>query len=129
MTRVFKTRAFTSQIKKSGLTDAALCEAVAEMRRGLIDADLGGGVVKKRVALPGQGKSGGARTLLATNKGSRWFFVFGFKKNERTNISAVELEALKRYAGELLGLRDVQLQLLIETDGLMEICHDQKNTR
>lgn len=64
MRRVFTTKGFQRQVKKSGLTDEALCEAVAEMERGLIDADLGGGVVKKRVALSGRGKSGGARTLL-----------------------------------------------------------------
>lgn len=129
MSRVFKTRAFASQTKKSGLTDAALCKAVAEMQRGLIDADLGGGVVKKRVALPGGGKSGSARTLLATNRGSRWFFVFGFNKNERANISAVELEALRLLADNLLILRDADLQKLIELDGLTEICHDQESTR
>lgn len=78
--RVFKTKAFASQTKKPGLTDAALCQAVAEMQAGLIDADLGGGVVKKRVALPGRGKSGSARTLLATNRASRWFFVFGLPR-------------------------------------------------
>ena len=75
-----KTRVFQRWQKKSGITDAALLVALAEMQAGLIDADLGGGVVKKRVALAGRGKSGGARTLLATNKGSRWIFVYGFEK-------------------------------------------------
>lgn len=129
MSRVFKTRAFATQTKKSGLTDAALCKAVAEMQRGLIDADLGGGVVKKRVALPGGGKRGGARTLLATNRGSRWFFVFGFNKNERANVSAVELEALKLLSANLLSLDDSGLRTLIESEGLTEICHDQESTR
>jgi hypothetical protein len=58
-------------------------EAVAEMVQGLVDADLGGGIVKKRVALPGRGKRSGARTLVVTNKGKRWFFVFGCEKNDR----------------------------------------------
>lgn len=71
MKRVFKTRHFSRWLRKTELTDKALCLAVAEMVQGLIDADLGAGVVKKRIALPGRGKSGGARTLLATNKGSR----------------------------------------------------------
>lgn len=62
------------------MTDTELCHAVAEMSQGLIDADLGGGVVKKRIATGGRGKSGGARTLIATNRGSRWFFVFGFER-------------------------------------------------
>lgn len=87
MRRVFKTRHFARWMRKTELTDSALCAAVSEMAAGLIDADLGGGVLKKRVALPGRGKSGSARTLVATNKGVRWFFVFGFEKNERASIS------------------------------------------
>jgi hypothetical protein len=61
-------------MRKAGLTDQTLYRAVAEMAEGLVDADLGGNVVKKRVALPGQGKRGGARTIVATNWGDRWFF-------------------------------------------------------
>ncbi len=80
MERVFKTRHFCRWMRKTELTDKVLCRAIQEMVQGLIDADLGGGVVKKRVGLAGRGKSGGARTLLATNKGSRWFFVYGFEK-------------------------------------------------
>ncbi|MHB1618513.1 MAG: type II toxin-antitoxin system RelE/ParE family toxin [Sulfuricella sp.] len=76
MKRVFKTRHFCRWMRKTELTDNALCAAVAEMAQGLVDVDLGGGVVKKRVGLAGRGKRGGARTLVATNKGSRWFFVF-----------------------------------------------------
>lgn len=80
MTRVFKTRHFQRWMRKTALSDAALCKAVEEMVAGLIDADLGGGVLKKRVGLAGRGKRGGARTLVASNRGSRWFFVFGFEK-------------------------------------------------
>jgi hypothetical protein len=65
-------------MRKTALTDVVLCKAVQEMAAGLIDADLGGGVLKKRVGLAGRGKRGGVRTLVATNKGNRWFFVFGF---------------------------------------------------
>ncbi len=122
--RVFKTKAFASQTKKFGLTNAALCQAVSEMQAGLVDADLGGGVVKKRVALPGRGKSGGARTLLATNRGSRWFFVFGFAKNERSNVSDIELEALKMLAHDLLSLNDSKLDQAVLGGQLMEICND-----
>jgi hypothetical protein len=82
-------------MRKTELTDAVLCKAVQEMAGGLIDADLGGSVVKKRVGLAGRGKRGGVRTLIATNKGNRWFFVFGFEKNERGNINDEELQALK----------------------------------
>jgi len=68
--RVFKTRHFGRWVRKAGLSDQALCQAVEEMAGGLIDADLGGGGVKKRVGIAGRGKRGGARTLVATNKGT-----------------------------------------------------------
>ena len=124
MKRVFKTRYFSRWMRKTELTNSALCEAVVEMVQGLVEADLGGGVVKKRVALPGRGKSGGARTLVATNKGNRWFFVFGFEKNDRANISDQELEALQDLAQDLLARTGAQLDLAVQTSALEEICHD-----
>lgn len=126
MRRVFKTRHFSRWMRKTELVDSSLCAAVAEMAIGLFDADLGGGVLKKRVALPGRGKSGSARTLVATNKGSRWFFVFGFEKNERTNISAKEVEALQRIAADLLRLGSSELGAHVASEALKEICHDSE---
>jgi hypothetical protein len=126
MKRVFKTRHFSRWMRKTELSDPALCAAVLEMERGLIDADLGGGVVKKRVALPGRGKSGGARTLVATNKGYRWFFVFGFEKAERPNVTAKELEALRKIAADLLKLTSKDLDAHVKFGELQEICHDDQ---
>ena len=126
MKRIFKTRYFSRWMRKTDLSDPALCAAVLEMERGLIDADLGGGVVKKRVALPGRGKSGGARTLVATNKGNRWFFVFGFEKNERPNVTAKELEALQKIAADLLKLTSKDLDAHVEFGELQEIYHDDQ---
>ncbi len=123
MKRVFKTRHFSRWMRKTELTDSALCSAVAEMAQGLIDADLGGGVVKKRVGLAGRGKRGGARTLVATNKGNRWFFVFGFEKNDRANIGGDELEALQDLAHDLLARTGPQLDLAVNKQTLEEICH------
>ena len=97
------------------------------MTQGLIDADLGGGIVKKRVGLAGRGKRGGARTLVATNKGNRWFFVYGFEKNDRANIADDELEALQDIAKQLLARTYRQLDEAVEDDSLQEICHDPKN--
>ncbi len=114
-------------MRKTELTDSALCNAVAEMAQGLIDADLGGGVVKKRVGLAGRGKRGGARTLVATNKGNRWFFVFGFEKNDRANIADDELEALQDLAEQLLARTVRQLDEAVKDSSLQEICHDRKN--
>ena len=99
---VYKTRWFDRWARKEGLSTASLCAAVNEMSEGLIDADLGGGLVKKRIGRLGQGKSGGYRTLVATNRGNRWVFVFGFPKNERSNIDKDETEALKKLAAHLL---------------------------
>lgn len=73
-------------MRKTDLDDALLLSAVQEMEQGLIDADLGGGLYKKRIPLRGRGKRGGARTLIATNKAGRWIFLTGFEKNERNNI-------------------------------------------
>lgn len=101
---VYKTRWFDRWARKEGLAASSLCTAVREMTAGLMDADLGGGLVKKRIGRPGQGKRGGYRTLVATNKGSRWVFVFGFPKNERSNIDKDEAEALKKLAAHLLSL-------------------------
>ena len=91
MKRIFKTRYFARWMRKTELSDKALYSAVIEMTHGLIDADLGGGILKKRVGLSGRGKRGGARTLVATNKGNRWIFVYGFEKNDRANIADGEL--------------------------------------
>lgn len=120
-------RHFNRWMRKTELTDEALCGAVREMAQGLIDADLGGGVVKKRVGLTGRGKRGGARTLVATNKGDVWFFVFGFEKNERANISAEEKEALQALAQDLLCCTSKALDAGAEDGSLQEICDDDKD--
>ena len=127
MRRVFKTRHFARWMRKTELTDAALCQAIEEMAAGLIDADLGGGVVKKRVGLAGRGKRGGARTLIATNKGDRWFFVFGFEKNERADIDDEELEALRELAADLLARPARQLDESVADGTLLEICDDHQD--
>jgi hypothetical protein len=120
---IYKTWQFDKWAGKEGLTDAALLTAVAEMERGLIDADLGGYVVKKRVALPGRGKSGGARTLLAYRLGDRAFFVYGYAKNERDNIDDKELKALKRLAAVYLGFDAAQLARALTEGNLIEVSH------
>jgi hypothetical protein len=93
---------FNKWAEKEGLSDDTLRAAVDEMERGLIDPDLGGHVVKKRVAVGGRGKRGGVRTLLAYMSGNKAFFVYGFAKNARANVSMDELKALKRLAKELM---------------------------
>ena len=102
--RAYKTKTFDRWTGKAGLTDAALLDAVAQMERGLIDADLGGNLFKKRIALPGRGKSGSARTIVATRFGDVLFFLYGFEKNDRDNIDSREMAALKLAGSALLEL-------------------------
>lgn len=123
---MLKTRLFSRWMRKTELNDAILREAIGEMEQGLVDADLGGGLFKKRVALPGRGKSGSTRTLVATNRCSRWIFVFGFEKNERDNVSGSELDLLRKYAHKLLGLEDADITMLINRKELEEIFHEKK---
>jgi hypothetical protein len=99
---VYRTRVFSRWARKQRLSDGVLCDAVREMRQGVYEADLGGGLLKKRIARPGQGKSGGFRTIVATNSGNRWFFVYGFAKNDRANIDDQEEAALRKLAKTLL---------------------------
>lgn len=125
--RVFKTRHFCRWMRKTELTDRALCAAVREMASGLVDADLGRGVIKKRIGLAGRGKRGGARTIVATNKADRWFFVFGFEKNVRASISDDELEALQEIAQVLLARTAAELDSILADGSIEEICDDDQD--
>lgn len=122
--RVFKNKVFAKWADKEGLTDKALIAAIAEIEQGLIDADLGGGVFKKRIATA-KGKSGGGRTLIAYRVADKAFFVYGFTKNAKANITATELKALKLLAHDLLNYSDTSLSLLLEVGALMEINADE----
>ena len=124
--RVFKTRYFNRWMEKTELTDALLLNAIEEMERGLIDADLGGGVFKKRVALPNRGKSGSVRTVIATNKNERWFFMLGFEKNQQENIGVKEFRFLKDFAADLLTISEPRLLNALKSKDLLEISHEQK---
>ncbi len=122
--RVLKTKHFARWMKKTELTDESLCSAVDEMQQGLIDADLGGNLYKKRVGLANRGKRGGARTLLATNLDNRWFFIFGFEKNDKSNITNSERDALHQMASHLLTLTEELLAVQLTISELMEICNE-----
>lgn len=121
--RLFKTRWFHRWAAKEGLSDAALRDAAAELAQGLADA-LGGYVYKKRIALPGRGKRGGTRTLLAYRSGHVMFFMYGFPKNERANIDSDELKALRLLARELLSYSEQGLAKAIEAGELVEVNND-----
>jgi len=124
---IYKTRWFERWARKQDLSSRALCEAIREMQAGLYEADLGGGLLNKRIARPGQGKSGGFRTLVATNKASKWFFVFGFPKNVRSNIDKDEEESLKKLASHLLSLSPPALVTAQRAGELMEVNCDAQD--
>jgi hypothetical protein len=119
--QAFKTRVFARWASREGLGDDVLASAVLEMERGLIDARLGGQVVKKRVALPGRGKRGSTRTLVAFKEGEKAFFIYGFAKNERANVSNKELQVLKLLAKELLNYTAPALAKARQAGELIEI--------
>ena len=119
--RIFKTKYFGKWASKEMLTDKSLKTAVCEVEAGLIDAHLGGHLVKKRVAISGKGKSGGTRTILAIKSGEHAFFVYGFAKSARSNISSEELKALRLIAKELLGYRGTSLEQILSSGALVEV--------
>ena len=122
--RVFQTRPFARFARHEGIIDEELCEAVRQAASGLIDADLGGGVIKQRLRRPGQGKSGGFRSILLFRKGSKAFFVYGFAKNDRDNIRPDELRAFRKLAGVMLTLDEKALVAAIKNGTIMEVeCH------
>lgn len=119
--RAFKTRTFQRWAGKAGVEDAALLDAMAQMERGLIDADLGGNLYKQRVALPGRGKSSSTRTIIATRFAEVLFFLYGFEKNDRDNITARELALYQRLAKELLEMNEAQIGAALTGQVLMEV--------
>ena len=124
MTRIFKFRGFARFQRKERISDASLRKAIGGVEAGLIDADLGGGLVKQRLARTGQGKSGGYRTVIAIKRGDRAVFLYGFAKNERSNIDADELEEFRQLARGFLGLTAQQIAALITDNELMEVTYD-----
>jgi hypothetical protein len=118
--QVYKTRNF-AKWAKTKLPDRDLCRAVAEMESGLLGDSLGGGVYKKRIALSGRGKRGGARVLLAYKAADRAIFVVGYGKNERTTISPSELIALRELAKEILNYTDAGLARAVSGGVFIEV--------
>src|SRR4051794_15032397 len=100
--RVFQSKWFQRFARKEEIEDGALLEAVDRAGKGQIDADLGGGVIKQRIARPGQGRSGGYRTIVLFQQGTRAIFMFGFAKSERENITASEEKSFKEAAKHVL---------------------------
>ncbi len=123
----FKRREFAWWQAGEKLPDAALCKAVREMENGLIDADLGGALYKKRVARPGGGKSGGYRTLLSARIGNRYVFLHGFPKSDKANITEDEKRALQYTGKVFLELSTENLVEALRVGVLLEVCCDEQD--
>ena len=125
--RIFKTKWLARFARREGIDDQSLCAAIERAERGLIDADLGGGLIKQRVARPGRGRSGGYRMIVGYRVKDRAVFLLGFAKNERENIEDNELLTLRSQAERWLVADADRLQKELELGNLQEINHDEEN--
>ncbi len=119
--RVFKLRSFSKAAMAMGVDDDRLRIAVREIEAGKVDAMLGSGAIKQRVARPGGGKSGGARTIVAFRSHERCVFMQIFAKNELQNISAGTLSALRIAAEVLLAMKNDQVSALLRNGNWVEV--------
>lgn len=124
--RVFKTRWFARFAKREQITDKSLREAIKRAERGLIDADLGGGLIKQRVARSGQGKSGGYRTLVAYRSKHRAIFIYGFAKSEQENVRPDELISFRRAGDYWLSVDAVTISKAREDGAIQEVDDGQE---
>ena len=125
--RVFKNSRFHKFARKEKISDAMLCEAVERAERGQIDADLGAGLIKQRVARPGAGKSGGFRTLVFFRAETRAVFAFGFAKSDMANLDDAEEAYLKKAAKLVLGFADAQMDAEVAAGRMLEVNCDEQD--
>lgn len=125
--RVFLNQSFQRFCSKAKISDEALSEAIDRAERGLIDADLGGGVIKQRIPRPNEGRSGGFRSIVIFRTNERSFFVHGFSKNDVGNISASELKDLKELGQILLNASDSEIGSLVEQGKLREMSYGKQD--
>ncbi len=119
--RIFRIASFRKFSESEGVTEDALRATIREIEAGLIHADLGGGLFKQRVRRPGGGKSGGFRVLVGFRKGDRAFFLYGYAKNERTNVTQAELLAYRQFAKLLLSLSESDIEAGLEIGEFDEV--------
>ena len=124
--RVFKSKEFARFTRREKIADTVLCDAVARAERGIVDADLGGGLIKQRVARPGQGRSGGFRTLLVYRNTIRCVFVYGFAKSERANVAPDRLVFWRKIAAVYLAMTEDGINAAVDDNELEEVmCDDE----
>jgi hypothetical protein len=119
--RIFSTRVFAKFVKKQKIRDASLLKAIVEAEAGVIQADLGGGLIKQWLARPGSGKSGGFRLVIAYRKGSLAVFLVGFAKSEQANLTDAQLKTLLITADAILSLSDDEIDRAVAAGALTEV--------
>lgn len=120
----FKTKSFARYASREGIPDAALCDAARRAGGGQIDADLGGGVIKQRIARKGKGRSGGFRVIVLFRRGYRSFFVYGFAKSGRENLRRDELKAFRLLADGMLGMDEAGVEAALSNGTITEVVCD-----
>ncbi len=124
--KIYKSKGFVRFAKKARISDIKLCEAVERAENGLIDADYGDGLIKQRIARPGEGKSGGFRSVILFRRGERSIFIYGFAKGDQDNIDKSDERDFKDLAAVLLNASDEQMATLVESGKYQEVqCDDQ----
>ena len=125
--RIYMNRWFAKFASREGISDAALVAAIGQVETGLVDADLGSGLIKQRVAREGAGKSGGYRTLIFFRSGERAVFAFGFAKSAKANLDAAELRAYRSAAKIVLSLTQAQIDAEVKAERLFEVNDDAQD--
>ncbi|MBA4369452.1 MAG: hypothetical protein C0403_17640 [Desulfobacterium sp.] len=115
------TKHFAKWAKKQNIPISELSNALNEVENGIYEADLGGNIIKKRIRFQGRGKSGSGRTIICYNFANRMFFIHGFAKNEKSNLSSKELHAFKELAKVLFSISDEKLKLAIKNGNFIEV--------
>ena len=119
--RIFKTRWFVRYARQERIVESSLREAVERAENGLVDADLGGHIIKQRVARPGRGRSGGYRVIIALRHEDRAILLYGFAKNDRENIEESQLNTLRNIAVDWLAMTDAKIEQAVLEGRLQEI--------
>ena len=125
--RIFKLRTFARFARQESIGDAALAKAIRQAASGLIAADLGGGLIKLRIARPGSGKRGGYRTIVAYRAASRAVFLFGFAKNDLDNVAPERLEDLKALGAEFLACSGSDMDEAVAAGTVQEVEYGEEN--
>ena len=123
--RVFKTKVFRRFQRKGRMSDNSLVEAISRAEQGLVDADLGHGLIKQRIARAGAGKSGGFRSIIAYRQGDRAVFLYGFAKSGRDNIGADDLIDLAQTGAAVMALSQREVGQMVEDKTLFEVSDDK----